>query len=616
MKLKYLIGIFVFILVLSTVSASRRGFNVFMDEEFIDCSNWSLGIRMKCNDGSLYGNTVGTNPVNASDTNATALFLNNLPNLSTSVNNFSCTWSTNQSLTSTGGRLSMWWATQPDPVTTFESYSMSATYCNDNANFVCAAETNKGKGFASDVFRWNGRTGFTNITWKFYLNNTAEIYENTTQKAYIPDISNSTPKNNISHLIFGSRDINFDGGFEYVYCYNGTLLLLNTFNISIYTEGTSNLLTSNSVRLDFDSVSNVVNYSTITGNLYLNNFPEDSYTITASASGFTTRLYFQTIGTNNHQLNVYLLSSASATDITFIVKDKVNSQNIGDATINVYGKIGTAEVLVAYGKSDISGSVVFSLDTTKTYRFVSTLQGYSTNTFSMVPNTATSYSILMEPISSTISDSTFQGLNYVFEPRNIPLNNDTDYNFTYNLTSSYWNITNCVFTLKNNSQTLAQSSSSFNTSRCSILIQFNTGNQSKLIASATYKLNNSFNVTDFMEYSVRYVYQGTFSIKTAITDITNFTGAGFNDKTRLLIAFLLTFLVVGFVSATDFGGLSNPIPLLILTFLIVLVFSYVGWFNINYSFAEVNGSNLFLQKYMISILMFCGTAGYIAYKHQ
>lgn len=616
MKLKYLIGIFVFILVFGTVNAAKRGTNVFLEEDFDNCANWSLGFRMGCNDGFLYGNTFGTNPANASDTNATAIYLNNLPNLSTSSNNFSCTWSTNQSLTGTGGKLSMWWATQKDYSTPFETYSMSSTYCTDNAEFVCAAETNKGQGFKSDVFRWNGRTGFTNITWKFYLNNSAEIYENITQKAYIPDIGNSTPKNNMSTLIFGTRDAGFTSGYDFVYCYNGTTLLTNTLNISIFVEGTNNLLTPNSVRLDFDSVSNVVNYSTTTGNLYLQNLPDSQYTITSSTSGFTTRRYLQTIASGSYQINIYLLNSTSATDITFIVKDKINSQTINDAAINVYGKVGTTEVLVDYGKTNIDGSVILPLDTSKTYRFVIEAEGYSTNTFSMIPNTATSYNILIDPLSSIKSDSLSQGITYYFEPRNIPLNNDTDYNFTYNMTSTFWNITNCVFTLKNGSGYLAQNSSSFNSSMCSILIQFNTGNQSKLIASVDYRLNNSFNVTNFVQYSIRYVYQGTFSLKTAINDISNFSGAGFNNKTKLLIAFLLTFLVVGLVSATDFAGLNNPISLLILTFLIVFIFSYVGWFNIDYPFPEVGGSNLFLQQYIISILMFCGIAGYISYKHQ
>ena len=384
---------------------------------------------------------------------------------------------------------------------------------------------------------------------------------------------------------------------------------INTLNLTVYQEGTSTLIQPNPITIKFDSSVYVYNTSTITGKKYIGNLTSSTtYTLTLSSSSYTTRIYPVTFGTNTHiDLNAYLVNSTGLTAVTFVVKDQTTTQTIDAATIAIYDKIGTTYVLITQQNTNAIGEVIISLDTTKTYRIVTSKSGYTTDT-SDFTYTSTPYTINLLSTSSVVSISTYSGITSSYLPTSLSLVNNTRYNFTYNMSVlANWVITSCVFNLKNSTTNFIQSNAFYNSSQCNATIEIGTGTNSTIISSFTYTLNSTHNDT-FPEitYSIKYYYQGQFSLKTVLDDIKSFTGAGFNDISRMIIGFIIIFAITASVAKKS--SFIDPDYLIILFIILTFAISYIGWFKIN-DYAGLTSD--FLKQYIISISVLLTGAGLI-----
>lgn len=276
----------------------------------------------------------------------------------------------------------------------------------------------------------------------------------------------------------------------------------------------------------------------------------------------------------------------------------------------------TSGDVVESRNTDDAGIVTFFVDPDITYIFTFSKSGFKTSTSSLRVTSTDIITITLEAEAAAVQASIYTGIDYFFKPSANVLNNNTDFEFIFNMTSTFWNLTGCTLKLRNNSEVLTSSSSTFNGSQCIIPITFNTGNQTVIISEATYELNNTFNNTVSIQYTVLFTFQGNFSLKTFIDDINAFTSAGFNDFTRFIITIIIILGIVGWASSELSALRGEPEILIGLTVALVFLFSYIGWLNIPLeTFPNIRGlPENWLKQWIIFILSFMGGGSYIMNK--
>jgi len=71
---------------------------------------------------------------------------------------------------------------------------------------------------------------------------------------------------------------------------------------------------------------------------------------------------------------------------------------------------------------------------------------------------------------------------------NYDLQNATNYDFSFVMESDYWDITGCTLYLKNGSNIINTSSTSYTTRVCNISIELNTDSYTTITSQAIYNL--------------------------------------------------------------------------------------------------------------------------------
>lgn len=306
-----------------------------------------------------------------------------------------------------------------------------------------------------------------------------------------------------------------------------------------------------------------------------------SYTLTYSNEGYQERtITIENINfSNSTQLkNLYLLKYESGIFATFKVLDSFSNPISGVTTTL---KTTESEIIESRTTDD-GGIVTLYVDPDTTYLFQFSKSGYTTVQYSLRVTTTDIITITLEEPGDVQEVSIYSGINYFFRPNNQVLNNNTDYTFIFNLTSSYWEITDCTLYLRNTTTILAQSSSSFTASDCVISITLNTGNQTKISSVATYEINGTETITVRREYTVSYTYQGEYSLKVFLDDIKNFSEAGFDDFARFILAIIIIAGIV-FWATKESSEIRNEEEITIaLALILIFLFSYIGWLTVPY----------------------------------
>lgn len=407
---------------------------------------------------------------------------------------------------------------------------------------------------------------------------------------------------------------------------HGNLSNTSAINFSFYDEGNNSKIDTANINGDFNYLTDST-FSpdlTDTTNLTVAIYPTGAdtsgdYVVYYSGTGYTERRYAETsaIYNNNTQvIKLYLLKTATGGYATFQIID-IYSNAISEVTGTMKKLIGGSLVTVEQQTSDGSGLMTFFVNPDDDYTFTFSKSGYVTFTTTLRPITTEIYTITLEAEGVTDVPPYSTEIEYFFSPSNTVLNNDTSYDFQFNLSSGYWDITDCTLNLKNDSETLANSSVTYDTRNCDISITFNTGNQTTIISEATYELNGTITETVKVQYTVKYTYKGEFSFMNFIDDVKAFAGAGFNDFTRMIIAFIFIFSITA-AASSQIEGFRDPESLIILAWALVLFFSYVGFLTVNYeAIPEIKGlAEGWLKQYIIFIMFSLGAGSYIISKHR
>lgn len=399
------------------------------------------------------------------------------------------------------------------------------------------------------------------------------------------DITNNTNT-------YQTKAINFsylDESTETAITVNTTVEINGTIDGSNYTIFTFSEKNKKSTQIFINP-----KYSEITANYQVQSdndptYPERRFTVTST-----------TLNDNLQEVNFYLLKLSTGIYVRFRTIDNNDNPIVG-ATARMRKTIDGQLVTIESDITDGSGLVTFFADPNTDYTFDFSKTGFGTVTTVIRPTSSEIYNIVMGGSSpgTAINYSYYTGLKYDFSPDGIVLNNDTRYNFTFNITSSYWNITDCYIEIKDENFTgITSDQGTFSSTLCQANVNYTTTNLSILRVLGLVEINEIVNLTFDPAYRVQETYQGEASLKTFLDDLKGFQGAGFSTFTLMTIAFLIIIVATGAISA--FAGIQNIDGVIILFVSLVWLFSYIGWLTFNYPTVP---SFFGLQQYLIAYVL-------------
>lgn len=283
------------------------------------------------------------------------------------------------------------------------------------------------------------------------------------------------------------------------------------------------------------------------------------YTIQYESTGYPQRVFTElTTFTNSVTSKIlYLLSTADGIFVTFQVIN-VAEQSLTDVTVNASREISSTETLVGSGTTDAAGAITFWLNPNFQHTFYFVKSGFNTLTTSLFP-TQSSYTITLGGGTSTnVSDYT-QGINYSIQPpTSTILNNDTEYNFNFSLTSNFWTVENYGFTLTNSSGTTFNTTSDTTNGGTLNVVLFIDNSTSDLIMDYFWEINDTF--VNGSDSWLVFNNAGTgFGLATFFSHLSLYTSSGLFglDSFGLgIIGFLIIFMTSGVLSFKY--GINSP----------------------------------------------------------
>jgi hypothetical protein len=358
---------------------------------------------------------------------------------------------------------------------------------------------------------------------------------------------------------------NGGSGFAYPFTFNNT--------ICVYARDMATNTGLNQVNLTL-SGSNVYNFQV--NNTYCKQgIVTDDYVLIAQKTGYTT--YSDVVNINGSgQVNKIIYLTNSGATIAIYAKN-IYDQYISGARVTITKN--TDGALIIDKLTDSTGGTTAVIDTNLQYTLNITANGYNSYSGSLQP-TSTTFLITLSQNTST-SPNYYAGVTPTFLPYTTTLiGNNTNQQFYFNYTSTYWNVTNCYLTLTHINNTLINSTT-FNTcnvSNGSVNITQYTSNYSYIQVNSILTINvngTSYNITYKQLYAIKYYYVGDYSIMHAVTDFKNFNKSGFNDSNRFLIVFIIVFAVTIAGARSSINAYTSSSNVLLLLFALTLTACYL-----------------------------------------
>lgn len=382
-------------------------------------------------------------------------------------------------------------------------------------------------------------------------------------------------------------------------------------NITFRDEVTNTLITGQSFTAYLERINFSSSFSGITNSSHvIEPLLARLYTQMKVSSGDYPEREYLNIDLRGGQINapinytVYLVNSSIGQEVKFTALDP-SLAPIDDVTLDFVRIFNGSRATVAQEVTDFDGSATLYLDPNYEYEINVTRAGFADRQISLEPSD-TLYFINLERETDIQNFSFGTGITYNFGPSHRVLSNNTIYNFTFNLNSSYWDITNCTLFLYNETGIIKQNSSDFTNRYCNITILEDTKNNTFVRTIALYVLNGTHSVSVNDQYTILYTYVGEFSLRNFLDDLSNFGEAGFNSFTRMLIALIVIIIVTAM--AARFVGFDNTVGLLGIVWALLGLFSYINWFNLNIqAIPDIGGLRQYIIFYLMSILI----AGYL-----
>lgn len=379
------------------------------------------------------------------------------------------------------------------------------------------------------------------------------------------------------------------------------LTVVSAVKIYFYDESTVTLIGGETFTTYLETTGFSQTYSATTNPYTISGLANGLYKLKASSTNYPERQILDVNISNatTTNINIYFINSTDSAEKTFNIVSADGLAPLEDVFVVFTRIINGTRTIIAEEESDYAGQVKIDLDENYEYTINFSKTNYEDKEISLEP-TESEYLIQMISTVGAYNVSVYEGIRYKFEPSNTVLNNNTEYSFTFTLNSSTWPVTNCTLKLYNGTTDLLNQTSSYTSNSCYLRIELNTASMTNITSEARYELNSLYNFTVSQQYRVIYTYEGEFSLKNFLDDLSDFGMAGFDDFGRMMLALIVIFVITAL--AAQKIGFTNPEVLIFLVIVQVWFFSYVNWLYLDFApIPTIAGFDL--KKYIIAILI-------------
>lgn len=283
-----------------------------------------------------------------------------------------------------------------------------------------------------------------------------------------------------------------------------------------------------------------------------------------------------TLSNTTTDTTLWLLPTIDGVLITFQVINFAEQPIEGvDLTISRTG-IGT----ISQTSTGASGTSTVFLNPNFVYTLVASKDGYETVSVTQQFNLATdsAFTIILGQTSAIGDDFTKGVVPTILPNVGSVLMNNTDYNFNATITSSFWEITEMGFTIRNETDDLATTSVSGAGTINSLV---NTGNNPIIYMDFYYNIDGNYSNTTYSWNVDRGTREGTLAnLFSRISTYASDGLLGLNSFNLAILGFILIFVFVGLVSLKiGISGASGNALLLATMGSLVIIFGYLGFFS-------------------------------------
>lgn len=289
-------------------------------------------------------------------------------------------------------------------------------------------------------------------------------------------------------------------------------------------------------------------------------YPQREYDFTASYPN----------GTTNETI-LYLLSSSDGIYSTFQVLSPAD-QPIEGVSATVERQFSGVWTQIDAGTTGGDGGVTFWVNPNYQHRFTFSATGYDDVVETITP-TQTQYTIIMG--SGAVVNESYdynRGIWYEILPAGQDLLNGTAYDFSFEISSNYWDLDSYGFILTNGTDSIGSSSGSTGVGS-TLTLNRNTGENNTIHMNYYWVIDGNYTNGTTMWY---VEYDSGRGISQFITHLLQYTDDGIfglNTWALTFIVFIIIFAIVGFATYTF--GITSVGPIAALLFGLVFLFDVV-----------------------------------------
>lgn len=321
------------------------------------------------------------------------------------------------------------------------------------------------------------------------------------------------------------------------------------------------------------TTGNTTEYEQISfcSNMYITNFTTDFY-MPYSFGTYPQRIFRGTELLSQNPINkvLYLLGASSGQYVTFQVINSAE-QVLDGVYVEINKTISGTERTISTGYTGSDGGITFWLNPDDVYKARFSLSPYDDYTISQ-SFTQTSYTITLGQTTNATSNDYTKGITYSFKPALDWLNNNTDYNFNFTLTSTYWALSSYGYNITNEHGTLIINNSNTNTTGGFISNTVNTGLNDSFYVTYFWIINGT-NTHASRSYRIINLDNNGYSITRLFTDFSSYVSTGFFGLTDFGVGLIVFFIIVITVGTAKVKfGLSDEATLTGIIFALVVFF--------------------------------------------